>query len=140
MLLMRLQSTRKITPPCLPGKFETGFSAKAYALMIMCLVLAPLTGKSKYIYILGNIYVFKKYHETVTHVYAEKSWLLTLYSLMLSQHRKRLGIHILADIKKTNSITTFLCLLLKYNNSNSTLAVRSGFDLHRFLQVFGLNT
>ena len=41
------------------------------------------------------------------------------------------------DISKTFQNVTKLKKQLKCNNSNSTLAVRSGFDLHRFLPVFG---
>ena len=42
-------------------------------------------------------------------------------------------------VSKSESIGIYVVLgfSLKCNNSNSTLAVRSGFDLHRFLQVFG---
>ena len=40
-----LPSTRKIIQLCLPGKFETDYSVKAFAHMTMCPVLAPLIGK-----------------------------------------------------------------------------------------------
>ena len=44
----------------------------------------------------------------------------------------------LFKIKKKLILHAFLISsILKCNNSNSTLAVRSGFNLHRFLPVFG---
>merc|ERR1719411_1395043 len=43
MSLTPSPSTRKITRPCLPGKFEIGYLAKAYAHMIMCPALVRLT-------------------------------------------------------------------------------------------------
>ena len=48
MSLTPLPSTRKIIQPCLPGKYEIGYLAKAFALMIMCPALVRLTGKFHY--------------------------------------------------------------------------------------------
>ena len=47
------------------------------------------------------------------------------------------GEFVVVSRSESFGIYVVLGFSLKCNNSNSTLAVRSGFDLHRFLQVFG---
>ena len=47
------------------------------------------------------------------------------------------GEFVVVSRSESFGIYVVLGFSLKCNNSNSTLAVCSGFDLHRFLQVFG---
>ena len=50
------------------------------------------------------------------------------------------GEFVVVSRSESFGIYVVLGFSLKCNNSNSTLAVRSGFDIYTFLQVVGLNT